>query len=101
MRSPAWQKRRESWFRSRTIWFSRHAEDPFWYSWARSHEPVSEVGILERGRREGESLAPILTPAQTHPRTVVRKLSGAASGLIVRRGLTTWRSDAQTARLPV
>jgi len=37
---------------ARNIWFSRHAEDPFWYSWARSREPVSEVGILERGRRE-------------------------------------------------
>src|SRR5216117_3232595 len=101
MRSPAWQKRRESWFRSRTIWFSRHAEDPFWYSWARSREPVSEVGILERGRREGESLAPILTPAQTHPRTVVTTLGGAGSGLTVgAAGPATWRSDVRLHGFP-
>src|SRR5207249_10483084 len=86
-----------------TYHLSLHAALPiFWYSWPRSREPASEVGILERGRREGESLAPILTLAQTHPRTVVTTLGGAGSGLTVgAAGPATWRSDAQTARLPV
>src|SRR5437667_3043458 len=79
-----------------------NAEHPFWYSSARSSERVPEVGILERGRHEAESLAPILTLAQTHPRTVVTTLRGAGSGLPVgAAGPATWRSDAQTARLPV
>jgi len=57
----------------------------FWYSWARSMSPFQKSGFW-RGDGAGESLAPILTPAANSPRTVVRKLSGAASGLIVRPG---------------